>query len=102
MGSTESTPTVPTVDASGVTIVYLIQLTEFEWLKSEYVTAFWIVWSIFFGIGSFGFFYSFYYVLLEIIMIFPVNYWEYLFGDADFTDLVWPTRLDNTSVVIDV
>ena len=101
MGSTTSV-VAPATDASGVAIVYLIQLSEFEWLKSDYVTALWIVWSIFFGLFAFGFFYSFYYILLEIIMIFPVNYWEYLFGDVDFTDLVWPTRLDNTSVVIDV
>merc|ERR1712166_534262 len=99
MGSETSSPTT---DSTGTTIVYLIQVEGFSWLKSDYVTAFWIVWSIFFGLFSFGVFYSFYYILLEIIMIFPVNYWEFLFGDVDYTDLIWPTRLDNTSVVIDV
>ena len=100
MGATDSTPEVSTT--TGTTKVYLIQLEAFEWLKSDYVTAMWIVWSIFFGLGAFGFFYSFYYIFLELIMIFPVNYWEYLFGDVSYIDLIWPTRLDNTSVVIDV
>ena len=97
-------PTLSTVTTTtnGVAIVYLIQKDYFSWLKSDYVTALWIVWSIFFGMFSFGFFYMLYYIMLELIMIFPVNYWEYLFGGISFDDLMWPTRLDNTSIVLDV
>ena len=77
-------------------------MTEFSWLKSDYVTAVWIVWSIVFGFLCFGLFYGSYYIMLEFIMIFPVNYYEHLFGDVSGADLIWPTRLDNTKVILDV
>jgi hypothetical protein len=66
-----------------VEVDYLIEVPAFAWYKSEWMNAVWIfvvcIWGLFSGLM----FFSLYFVIVEILKLFPVNLLEVIFsGDT--------------------
>ena len=62
-------------------------------MTSDWVTALWIVESIFAGVFMGGLYYCTYLILKEILMIYPVNLIEATIDGVEWKDLNWPKRV---------
>ena len=67
-----------------------ICLSYVKWIKEEWVTALWIVWTVFWGCFMTVAFYMGYLTILEILRSLPFEYIEYLGGDVEYEEMLWP------------
>ena len=86
-------PSEPVYNSRGELVEYAIQSDAFFWLTSDWVTALWIVESIFSGIVAGGLYYCSYLIVKEVLMWWPVNIIEASFDGVAWEDLDWPTRV---------
>ena len=93
MGSAESLYECPQILDETAPYEFMICLPEAFWLKSNWTTALWVMWSAFFGMLSGGIYYGWYLLLLEWMRSWPVNMVEYLGSEVAVADLRWPPFL---------